>query len=398
MSQRARVLVVSSTYPRWRGDTEPAFVHELSRRLADTFEVTVLAPHAEGAAREEIIDGVRVLRYRYAPTKCETLVNDGGILTNLSRSRWKWLLVPLFLLAQWCALKRTIRQFQPDIVHAHWLLPQGLISAWAAGHIPVLVTSHGADLFGLRGAVFAHLRCKVIQRIASLSVVSEAMRQRILTEVPGASVELLPMGVDAERQFFQDGSHRRAQELLFVGRLVEKKGLIHLIQALPAVLTACPSATLTIIGFGPERKKLESCVETLELQNTVRFLGALSQTELPSHYRRASLFVAPFIEAAGGDQEGLGLVVAEAMACECPVVVGNVPGVRDLIDDTCGAQVDAQNHAVLAKVIIELLQDDRRRAQLASAGRARVLKHFTWSVVAAKYANLLQALATGGAR
>src|SRR5690606_6282774 len=88
------LLVLTSTYPRWAGDPEPGFVHELAKRLTDRFRVIVLGPHAPGAKTAEVLDGVEVIRYRYAPERMETLVNDGGIITNLRRSRWKYLLVP----------------------------------------------------------------------------------------------------------------------------------------------------------------------------------------------------------------------------------------------------------------------------------------------------------------
>ena len=149
-----RLLVVASTYPRWIGDTEPGFVHELAKRLTDDFDVMVLAPCAPGAARAETMDGVEVRRYRYAPAALETLVNDGGMLTNLKRQPWKWLLVPGFLLAMLGSLWRQMRQWRPDVIHAHWLLPQGFAAALLAcagrGAPPFVVTSHGVDIFSLR--------------------------------------------------------------------------------------------------------------------------------------------------------------------------------------------------------------------------------------------------------
>lgn len=391
---RPRLLVLTSTYPRWHGDPEPAFVHELARRLTGRFEVLVIGPHAAGADAEETLDGVRVRRYRYAPVAWETLVNAGGMLTNLRRAPWKWLLVPGFLCAQWWALRRAMRRFRPHVVHAHWLLPQGLIAVHATGGTPVLATSHGADLFGLRGRLFARLRARVIGRVAALSVVSGGMRGRVLAEAPQARVQVMPMGVDCEDRFCPGQRMREHGALLFVGRLVEKKGLRHLIDALPAVLAACPQASLTIAGFGPEQGALERRVADLGLQACVHFLGALRQEQLPDLYRRASLFVAPFIEASSGDQEGLGLVVAEAMACGCPVLVGDVPGVRDLVEADTGVRVPAADHDALARAIIGLLHDDRRRAQLAEQARARVLRQYAWPVVAEGYARLLETLAS----
>lgn len=392
---RPRLLVLSSTYPRWRNDPEPAFVHELARRLTPKFEVMVICPHATGAAVDEMLDGVRVQRYRYAPSRWETLVNDGGMLTNLRRKPWKWVLVPAFMFAQWWALRIAMRRFQPHVLHVHWLLPQGLTAAHRDGVVPVLVTSHGADLFGLRGRLFAMLRKHVMARVTAISVVSEAMRQRVLAEAPRAHAHVLPMGVDCEQRFTPGVDDRTEDALLFVGRLVEKKGLRHLIEAMPAILAVRPCASLAVIGFGPELERLKQRVAELGLGGKVSFPGGVPQEQLPQHYQRASLFVAPFVEAGGGDQEGLGLVVAEAMACGCPVLVGDVPGVRDLVDDDTGMRVDAGDHAALAAAVVALLQDPARRNRMAVAARAHVVKRYAWPAVAHEYAVLLEALAEG---
>lgn len=401
-SSRPRLLVLSSTYPRWRGDPEPGFVHELTKRLAAHFEVMVIAPHAPGAAREEVLDGVSICRYRYAPVRWETLVNHGGVLINLRRSRWKWCLLPGFVLAQAWAVRRALHRFKPQAVHAHWLLPQGLIGALIAGRVPLLVTSHGADLFGLRGRLFALVRQWVVSRAAAISVVSGAMRERLLNEAPRtgaaranagrARIEVLPMGIDAEHLFVPTDDERASDELLFVGRLVEKKGLRHLIAALPAIMVRRRQVGLTIVGFGPEQSTLEQLAYALNVADRVRFLGALKLDDLPPHYRRATLFVAPFVEASSGDQEGLGLVVAEAMACGCPVLVGDVPGVRDLVNERTGVRVAASDHAALAQAVVALLDDRARRSQLALAARAHVLTRFDWSCVAAAYRELLLSL------
>ena len=110
------LLVLASTYPRWPADPEPGFVHELSRRLTERYRVIVLCPHASGAKPRETMDGVEVVRYRYAPERWETLVNDGGIVTNLKRARWKLLLVPGFVLGQAWVAWRLMRRERVDAV------------------------------------------------------------------------------------------------------------------------------------------------------------------------------------------------------------------------------------------------------------------------------------------
>lgn len=394
--ERLRLLVLTSTYPRWAGDPEPGFVHELSRRLAETFEVQVIGPHAAGALVRERLEGVNIYRYRYAPTAWETLVNHGGILTNLKRSPWKWLLVPAFLVGQYLALRNALREFRPQVIHAHWLLPQGLIATLGRRGIPLVATSHGADLFGLRGKWFARLRRWVVPRISVVTVVSEAMRQRLLAEQPGANAVVMSMGVDVRDRFVPAAAPRHPAELLFVGRLVEKKGLHHLLHALPQVLAEHPEVRLTIAGFGPERKRLERIVAELQLVSCVEFVGAMPQSSLPALYQRASIFVAPFIEAEDGDQEGLGLVVAEAMACGCPVIVGNVPATQDLVDERSGIRVPASDHAELARAIVTLLRDEEGRSHMGCHARAWAEQHYAWEAVAERYGRMLADIARAG--
>ena len=155
--EKPRLLVLASTYPRWTGDSEPGFVHELAKRLTDHFEIRALCPHAKGASTHETLDNVQIQRYRYASENWESLVNDGGIVTNLKRNPLKWLLVPSFLLAQTWTTGRLIRRWRPDVIHAHWLIPQGLILALLSlvhrKMSPFLVTSDGANLHALSALV-----------------------------------------------------------------------------------------------------------------------------------------------------------------------------------------------------------------------------------------------------
>lgn len=395
-ARRPRLLVLASTYPRWPGDSEPGFVHELSKRLTDRFDTTVLCPHAPGAATSEVLDGVSVVRYRYAPERLETLVNDGGIVTNLRLSRWKYLLVPTFVLAQaWRAwwLSRT-EDF--DVIHAHWLLPQGWVAAglqYLSGtKVPFVVTSHGADLYALRGGLFARLKRWVVARSASATVVSSAMLEN-LRDIGAntAKLSVLSMSVDVSGRFIPDASVQRStEEILFVGRLVEKKGVIHLLNAMPHVLRQRPDVRLCIAGFGPEEPRLRARAESLGIAGRVKFLGAVPQAELPELYQRAALFVAPFVQASSGDQEGLGLVLVEAIGCGCPVLAGNVPAVRDVLGPEAeSCMVDPCNEAELARRMLEFLSDPIGARERASRMGLHVRCKFDWDSIADDYSRLL---------
>ena len=118
---RKKVLVLTSTFPRWRGDKEPPFVFELSRRLTKNFDILVLAPHTQGARPLEEIGEIEVVRFRYCFEKLEHLAYDGGIVANLNKAKWRYLLVPLLLAGQFLALMRILGSHRIDVIHAHWI-------------------------------------------------------------------------------------------------------------------------------------------------------------------------------------------------------------------------------------------------------------------------------------
>jgi glycosyltransferase involved in cell wall biosynthesis len=388
------LLVLASTYPRWRNDPEPGFVHELCRRLARSFNVIALVPDAPGADPSGVLDGVDVVRYRYAPHRWQTLVNHGGIATNLQRAAWKWLLVPAFVGAQYLAARRLLKRRQIDVIHAHWLLPQGLIarSLSRGMQVPYVVTSHGGDLFGLRGRLLTALKRRVASSAAAMTVVSSAMRaeaERLDLRPP--VLQVLPMGVDLRERFVVDPDVPRASDsLLFVGRLVPKKGLRHLLDAMPAVLARRSCAVLDLAGFGPEEQALRAQAVRLGISGSVRFLGAMPQHELPALYRNASLFVAPFIRDESGNQEGLPVVLMEAIGCGCPVIVGDVAGVQDLLGDASHELcVKPGDTGALAAAIIDGLEQPAQARARASTIRARAVDLIDWEFIAQRYAALI---------
>ena len=258
-------------------------MHELCKRLTARFHVIALVPHAEGAQSGDI-DGVEVIRYRYAPAKLETLVYGGGIAANLRRSKWKHLLLPTFVGMQWLAVKRLLRTRRIDAIHAHWLIPQGWVASKATRSVPYLVTSHGGDLFGLRGKFLESMKRDVAEWSAAMTVVSSAMAteaRRIGLAPP--RLDILPMGVDLRERFVPDATVPRASDvLLAVGRLVPKKGFNFLLDAMPAIVRARPNVRLDIAGFGPEEAALRAQAERLGVANHVRFLGAMPQDKLPA--------------------------------------------------------------------------------------------------------------------
>lgn len=166
-------------------------------------------------------------------------------------------------------------------------------------------------------------------------------------------------------RFFPDHAVTRStSEFLFVGRLMEKKGLRCLIAVMPAMLAAHPAARLTIARFGPGKSALRAQAAALDFQEKVAFICAIPQAELPALCQRAAVFVAPFVRAASCDQEGLGLVLAEAIGCECQVIARDVPAVAGLPVEAVRGSAES-----LAVAVGKFLATPTRSMVLAEAWR-----------------------------
>ena len=391
-----QALVMTSTFPRWANDVEPAFVFELSRRLAREYDVTVLSPRTPGSQKQENMSGLKVIRFPYFLNRFENLaMSGGGILNKLKSNPLYYLLIPFFLLGQLWAVVRLLRNERFDLIHAHWLIPQGFIAVLgimlSGKKTPLICTSHGGDLFALKGKWLQRIKHWVIDRSTALTVVSQAMKKTVVDmEVAPDKVEVISMGVDLQGLFIPDTSvQRKNDELIFVGRLVEKKGVHFLLGAMPIVLKKHPNVRLTIAGSGPTEQELRQQTQILGLSDRVTFLGSVSQTKLPGLYQMATLAVFPFVVAKSGDQEGFGLVQVEAMGCECPVIAGDLPAIHDIIvHEKTGLIVESGNAQALADAIIRMLDDPDLRFRLARNGRERVVARFDWEIIAQKYAGV----------
>jgi glycosyltransferase involved in cell wall biosynthesis len=361
------VLVVTTTFPRWPNDATPRFVRDLAELATPAWNVTVLAPHHAGALLHEPSPRLDVRRFRYwFPTSRQRLCYGGGILPNARTSRLARLQVPTLALSEALAMRRVLRRKEVDLVHAHWLVPQGAIAALTTQH-RLVVSIHGSDLFALRGSVVDALVRRVIARASLVTVNGTVAANEVTRRFPEVAhkLRLLPMGFDPER--FRPPTEDEAREpasrplIAFVGRLSEQKG-VHIL--LDAFARLERDARLVVVGDGPpgELERLRACA-----RGNVEFLGPLGPTDVARLLRRATLLAVPSLEGPIG-VEAQGLVAVEAMASKCPVVTTTSGGLAPLASEGRGLVVPPSDPAALADAIARALDDEpatRARAEIA---------------------------------
>ena len=379
-----RILSIATTHPRFEGDSEPAYVLALNRELVRRgHSVTVLVPHAPGAAVEESVKGVRIRRFRYfAPASAQRLCYNGGILPNLRTSWIARANLPFFVVAQACAVARAVAFGSFDVIHSHWLVTSGLMGALVGGPagLPLVVTAHGSDVF-TESRLFKALDRWVLDRCCVCTANSRRSGEMVSRLNPKARIEPVPMGVFPERygKHLASAATREAlgngrPQILFVGRFSRNKGVADLIRAMPMITAEMPGARLGVVGFGPDEERLRSIITSEGMTDRVILVGRASRDEIPGHLASADLLVLPSVRV-----EGLGVVLLEAQASGTPVVGTDVGGIPDIIKDgITGLLCRSQDPSDLASACLRMLQDDDLRLRTTRNGRQLVTEGFSW--------------------
>lgn len=385
MEQKKKLLVTASTFPRWEGDTEPRFVLDLSKHMTNMFDVTVLVPAAPGAKDKDILEGVNIIRYHYFPVhKWETLCYPGAIVPRIREKKIRLLLVPFLFASLFFHLIKILPQY--DLVHAHWLIPQGIVQSFFKK--PYIVTGHGGDVTSLNKGIFRKLKIRCLRRAKHVTVVSEHLKKKVQELVPEISASVISMGVDTSKfgkkyfipNYFDQGNKK---VVLFVGRLAEKKGVTYLIEAMKDI-----DALLVIAGDGPLRNKLEKQAE--EIKGKVKFLGAKTHEELKYIYASADIFVAPSITASDGDQEGLGLVILEAMASGLPVIASDSGGISQMITDGENGFLCKEKDVTQISICINKLMNDEIIYRKITKNLCMTLNQFDYEFIANQFKNIFE--------
>jgi glycosyltransferase involved in cell wall biosynthesis len=384
-------------------DSAAVFLRYLAESLSRRgIKVHVLCPedHTGGISAE---GEITVRGFRYFPRPWRRLAYGSGILPNLKRNPLLWLEVPFFVVSLTCSLIREVRNHRPHIVHAHWLIPQGLIAVLVKRlyRVPVVITAHGADLFALKSLPLRALKRFALRRCDAWTSNTRATAEPALRDGKLPTPYVIPMGINVGLfRHDRNNDSRKPLEaeflILFVGRLVEKKGCGDLLSAFSLLPKALQTkSVLWIVGDGSEAARLKERSSSLGIEQRVRFWGQLSNHLLPEFYAAADLFVAPSVEAASGDTEGQGVVFLEAFASGTCVVATGVGGISEVVEDgVTGVLVAPGNPAKLSSVMEQLLRDPDRRRQLAHNAIRQARQKYDWDKIAGDFDRLYRTVAS----
>ncbi len=411
MSGSPHILVVASTFPAAADDQVPRFVLDqvvALRRVRPHWRFTVLAPHDARSRTidRRVHDDFTELRFHYLrPRRWESLAGR-GIMPAIRANRWQLLAVPALLWGEYRAVRRVVARERPDIVYAHWFTPQAITVAPVARRagIPFVFTTHASDVavWGRFGGWGRRLVARVTERATRFTAVSRTSlaRMRPFFDARGweraqARSAVIPMGVDlasaaAGAAFEADELYPGRRVVLFMGRLAEKKGVAHLLDAFATIRGEFPGATLVVAGDGPRRDELESRARALGIDDIVDFVGYRSGADKDALYRRADVCVLPSIVTEDGDAEGLPVSLLEALAYGRTVIATDASNAGEVVESGTDAVLcpAGDPHALAVALRETLSWSAERRDNMGQAAR-RTATAFDWPRIAEETARFL---------
>jgi len=375
-----KLLLLNYEFPPMGGGAGNA-TDNISKELVKMgHDVTVITSRYGEQQKYEVRDGVKIHRV----FSLRKGIHDCGF-----RGAYTYLVSASMKL--WQLKKKE----QYDTLHYFFSLPTGLLSLlpWAFRQTPYIVSLRGSDVpyydvFNKKVHLF-NMILKPVNRFIwrkakKVVALSNGLRLTALRTSPKQSIDVIPNGVETD--IFKPLSKKKKRDkkfgLITVSRLINRKGIDHILKALAELRDE--KISLLIVGTGSYESYLKKMCHELELDNIVTFYGYCPRERLPELYNKADVFILPSLA------ESFGIVFAEAMACGLPVIGGKTGGVPDLIKDENGILVEPGNIREIKDAIVTMEQDQQKRINMGKANRQKVLDHYSWKSVSNQYVGLYE--------
>jgi len=396
-----KILVYSLTTSYAESSKASSHVHILNKEFINLgMKVKTITPHQKGSFCNETLNGVDILRFKYLPEKFEI---GSAPIAEVSKSKKGILKIVLMSIAFFFVTFAECVKKKPDILHGHWAFPGGFTAVILSKifRSQSVITIHGGEITLLRKFI---LLKKIVINILNRSPV-------IFANSTYTKDRLIRLGIKEEKIIINKVSPnfvepilddnflnnikskiipRPEKIILFIGRLVEAKGVEYLIRAL--LFTQSKNIHLIVAGDGMLLDELKKLTQTLDLKNNVTFFGWANKENIGKLYAISDLFVCPSIDTLEENAEGLGLVIPEAMNAKLPVIATAVGGIVDTVkNEKNGLLVNQKDPKSIALAIDKIMSDKVLETRLIENSKYTVTE-FSPSMIAKKYFDVFYSL------
>ncbi len=352
-------------------------MYEIGKRLARVDDVSVVTSQMEGTSEFEVIEGINVHRlptkhYKMPVIYPPPLPVTKGVISRIAKLDDE-------------------NQYDVFNLHGRWFGSYNSVVDYAKKKKKLMVfTLHNARPVGISktidlfGTTYDGLRGKdVLRSVDRIISVSHALKKDIMEYgLDGDKIDVIYNGVDtefykpSEKTFREEHAEGFDNLLVFVGRIIQQKGLDHLIDAMPAILKEHKSTRLLIVGKGKLVPRLQEKISKMGLDNNIIFPGFIDDARMPELYSSADLFVLPSL------WETFGFVLVEAGACGTPLCGSNAGGIPEVIQDgKNGLVFEKADPKALANKVNIMLSDNNLRRDMGRKSREIAVEKFDWEII-----------------
>ncbi len=398
-AQRRPVVMFTSSYPRFPGDGVGSFVEPIAQGVSLRRPVHVVAPWHPSIQRPVREGDVHFHFYRYAPTRGLHVFGYAAALkADVTVRPSVYAAAPLALMAGCRTARQVARAVDAEVIHAHWVIPSGVMAAMSLSRFPLVISLHGSDIFvAEKNRVLGAAASFAFRRAGAVTACSEDLRQRAIRF--GSSPELstvIPYGVDT-RQFGPNPEARikvrqdhdlpdDVPVVVAAGRLARKKGFEFLIDAVAALGGRFPQLVAVIVGDGDLANELRARAAKHGIGSRIRLVGAVPQPDVSAWLAAADVVAVPSVHDDAGNVDGLPNVLLEALASATPVVTTDVGGIASVAKDQFNARVVPERDApALSDAIEQLLSQPSLARAMGKAARDEMCRAHSWTRVAERF-------------
>ncbi len=396
------ICILTHTFPKYPDDVTAAFMHPLVMGIKNAGdEVTVLTPF-----HSELVPSsfpYPIISYKYIwPDRLHVLGYSQTLRQGAHLRLSSYLLIPFLVICGIITLLRLTKNKRYDLISAHWIIPNGIIAAVVSliRNIPFTVTLPGSDVYvAQKNAIFSFLTRWAAERAAIVCADSpQYLTELGFTGAQAKRREVIPYPVDLQTVHATRDTQSLRKKLgisptglilVSVGRLVEKKGIIYALRAVPAILRHFPNAQYVIVGDGDMRDLLEGETRKLNIATHVHFVGNIGRGEISRYYSLADVIVVPSIKDHEGNIDDRPVALIESMACGKPVIATRFPGNTLSIDQgKSGMLIPQKNPQAIERAVLQLFHSPALRRRLGKEAQKRVKAKFSHTTIGKHYHKL----------
>tara|TARA_B110001452_G_C15235355_1_gene427726 strand:- start:1149 stop:2369 length:1221 start_codon:yes stop_codon:yes gene_type:complete len=396
--KKEKILVLASSFPRWANDSSVgggAFIVKLSEGFLSRFSVYILAPGDKNSKSYEELFGFKVFRHKQFFFGNPKIAFGSGILPNIKKNKLLFFLIPFYLLLEFVELKKIIKSEKIKIIHAHWILPQGLVAVFYKKYfnpkIKILATINGSDFWGFNNFIGRYLKKYVLKNIDELTVPNSDIKIGVKNLGYLKKTHVFPMGIDTNF-FIPEKKEFNIKKtlgingpfLLFVGTLVEEKGIRFLVESMSKISDKYPRVVLLIIGQGNLKKEMLELVKKNNLDKNIQFVNDyINYEDLPKYFATCDIFILPSLT------EGFPMAFMEAISCETYTIVSEIPVFKTLLKEhEISFLVKTRSPDDISCKVIDILNNFENYNLIKKKARKYVVKNHDWKVVQENYLNI----------